>query len=247
MSIGEYLRAEREKRGLSLTDVEKETKIRVKYLQALESENFQEIPGRAYVLGFLRAYARFLGIDEEEIVAAYKQQHPEESWEVFSPEQAKEEVEEGEFRGDRKTQLFQGKRLLSGIVMIFILGVLIFSVVFFSLRQTEEPSPSPPSRFSVPQETPQLTDESEESKEELGVEVKLVATEECWVLVRQDGEEIFSGIMRPGETKTFRAEETIWLKLGNAGGVEVYFNGKKVPPLGHHGEVVTKEFTKHFL
>ncbi len=245
MSIGEYLRTEREKKGLSLTDVEKETKIRVKYLQALESENFQEIPGRAYVLGFLRAYARFLGIDEEEIVSTYKQQHPDEFWEV-SLEQIKEEGEKGEFRENRKVQLFrlfENKRFLGRMVAIFVLGALIFGAIFFGARQTEEPSPSPSPRISVPQEPSPLTHDSEENKEkELGVELKLVATEECWVLVRQDGKEIFSGIMRPGETKTFRAKETIWLKLGNAGGVEVYFNGKKVPSLGRRGEVVTKEF-----
>jgi cytoskeleton protein RodZ len=60
MKIGEILRTERESRGLSLIDVEEETKIRAKYLQALEEENYDEIPGEAYCMGFLRNYARFL-------------------------------------------------------------------------------------------------------------------------------------------------------------------------------------------
>lgn len=52
MNIGDLLRAERENKGLSLFDVEEKTKIRSKYLQALEEENFEEIPGEAYRIGF---------------------------------------------------------------------------------------------------------------------------------------------------------------------------------------------------
>ncbi|MDD4260829.1 MAG: helix-turn-helix domain-containing protein, partial [Syntrophaceticus schinkii] len=72
MKIGEILRTERESRGLSLIDVEEETKIRAKYLQALEEENYDEIPGEAYCMRFLRNYARFLEIDPEPLIYQYR-------------------------------------------------------------------------------------------------------------------------------------------------------------------------------
>jgi cytoskeletal protein RodZ len=61
--IGSSLRQARQHRGLELADVERETHIRVKYLGALEDERFDVLPGHAYVRGFLRTYAEFLGLD----------------------------------------------------------------------------------------------------------------------------------------------------------------------------------------
>jgi cytoskeletal protein RodZ len=72
MEIGDLLRREREKKGLSLSDVENDTKIRVRYIQALETEQFEIIPGEVYRLGFLKNYARLLDLDPETIIASYK-------------------------------------------------------------------------------------------------------------------------------------------------------------------------------
>jgi len=67
--IGETLRAARRERGLTLQAVQQELRIREKYLQALEAENFSDIPGTVYARGFLRSYARFLDLDAEALVA----------------------------------------------------------------------------------------------------------------------------------------------------------------------------------
>ena len=65
--IGNFLRERREERGISLIEVEKDLKIRKKYLQALEEGNMDIIPGRTYIVGYLRNYSKYLGIDEENI------------------------------------------------------------------------------------------------------------------------------------------------------------------------------------
>lgn len=65
--IGDFLRERREERGISLIEVEKDLKIRKKYLQALEEGNIDMIPGRTYIIGYLRNYSKYLGIDEENI------------------------------------------------------------------------------------------------------------------------------------------------------------------------------------
>jgi hypothetical protein len=70
--IGEGLRAERERLGLSLKQAEADTRIRTRYLLALEEERFDDLPGDAYVRGFLRCYATYLGLDGGRYLAAYR-------------------------------------------------------------------------------------------------------------------------------------------------------------------------------
>src|SRR6266496_984946 len=66
--IGPSLREARERRGLSYADIEPHTRIRSRYLRALEEEKFDLIPARAYTVGFLREYADFLGLDGQQFV-----------------------------------------------------------------------------------------------------------------------------------------------------------------------------------
>jgi len=70
--IGERLKAMREEKGLSLAEISETTKIRVRYLQALEEGNLDILPGAVYTIGFVRAYMRSVGCQDEEIVNAYK-------------------------------------------------------------------------------------------------------------------------------------------------------------------------------
>lgn len=70
--IGETLRNAREAKRLSLKDVSKDTNIVVKYLEALESEDFDKFPSETYLLGFLRSYAEYLRLDADELIQAYK-------------------------------------------------------------------------------------------------------------------------------------------------------------------------------
>jgi len=65
--IGNFLRERREAKGISLIEVEKDLKIRKKYLQAIEEGNVDVIPGKAYFIGYLRNYSKYLDIDEENI------------------------------------------------------------------------------------------------------------------------------------------------------------------------------------
>ena len=74
MRIGEVLRDARQRAGLELRDVEQRTKIRLKYLRALESEDWGELPTSAYAKGFLRTYAQLLGLDAEALVDEYRRQ-----------------------------------------------------------------------------------------------------------------------------------------------------------------------------
>lgn len=75
LPIGQTLRAARLERGLELSDVERATRIRVRFLRAMEEEDWDALPGPAYARGFLDSYARLLGLDAEALVAEFKRDH----------------------------------------------------------------------------------------------------------------------------------------------------------------------------
>jgi cytoskeleton protein RodZ len=72
LEIGEVLRSARSRLGVDIYTAEQNTKIRTKYLQALEDEEWDVLPGPTYVKGFLRTYARYLGLDADALVDAYR-------------------------------------------------------------------------------------------------------------------------------------------------------------------------------
>lgn len=71
LSFGEALRRERELRRIALRDVSEATKINIRYLEALERNEFTYLPAGAFTRGFIRSYARFIGTDETEMINAY--------------------------------------------------------------------------------------------------------------------------------------------------------------------------------
>ena len=71
-SFGENLRREREMRGVTVEEISAATKISVRFLHALEEEEFSKLPGGVFNRSFIRAYARYLGLDEEPVIAEYQ-------------------------------------------------------------------------------------------------------------------------------------------------------------------------------
>jgi cytoskeleton protein RodZ len=70
-SFGERLKREREMRGVSLEEIAESTKIGKRHLQALETEDFDQLPGGIFNKGFVRAYSKYLGLDEEQAVTDF--------------------------------------------------------------------------------------------------------------------------------------------------------------------------------
>lgn len=121
-SIGNILRTERETQGRTLTEVSKAVYIKTKYLSALEEENFAAIPGEVYVKGFIRAYASYLGMDGEELVAQYD--GPSESilLQKETPT-AVTEVGKGRRRRRRKTVSWPEITIIIGVILFILLIV----------------------------------------------------------------------------------------------------------------------------
>ncbi|HMK31323.1 MAG TPA: helix-turn-helix domain-containing protein [Terriglobales bacterium] len=126
--FGERLRREREMRGIALDEISTATKISNRFLRALEEEKFDQLPGGIFNKGFVRAYAKFLGIDEDQAIADYTSA-------VGAPLESEQDVELTETleRWKRpEPEELQAKRSeerssWSAIAVLVVLGVLVFA------------------------------------------------------------------------------------------------------------------------
>jgi len=232
--IGDVLRNTRQVKGISLREVEEATKIRQRYLEALENSDYEQIPGRVYALGFLRNYARFLGLDAQELIERFKAEYP-----------VKEDLQPVEEIGSSIHGLASRKKNL----LLLILGVFIFlwSVNwlynFCQSYFSESPAPSTtePGLVTEPQPDNQQEPVAPVPRIE-GVEVTIKATGDCWTDVVIDGTSSFAGTLRAGDEKVFQGQEEIKITLGSAGVVELTVNGQGWPFLGKPGDVVRVTF-----
>ena len=72
-SLGEFLRQEREKRGITLEQVASATKINVKILHLLESDHYSDLPAKPFVRGFVSSYAKFIGLDVQDVITRFSE------------------------------------------------------------------------------------------------------------------------------------------------------------------------------
>jgi len=242
IGIGEIFKATRLKLGLSLTDVENETKIRSKYLEAIEEENFELIPGRVYLKGFIRTYAKYLGIDDNEEIVRFLEDFRAPTYEI---------EKEGAFqqKSDPKGIPRKYITVILGIVAILVLlGVQNFYEKFLKQEVVAPPVDSgspivnPPSSLTP---EPVVTPENElPQKKQLIIEIMDLtsAKEACWVRVHVDDNLAFEGTLYQGEQKSFEAQEKIKIKLGNAGAAKLILGENDLGTLGNVNQVVEKEF-----
>jgi cytoskeleton protein RodZ len=103
-----------------------------------------------------------------------------------------------------------------------------------------EPAQTQPAQTQPSQDVPITADTDSLS----GVALNLSATEKTWLSVTSGGRQIFSGVLEPSETKVLTGLEMAQMKVGNAGGIEVQWNGKPIGPIGLRGEVRVVVFTQ---
>jgi cytoskeletal protein RodZ len=226
IEIGSSLRQARQQRRLDLADVERSTRIRAKYLNALEEERFEVLPGAAYVRGFLRTYADALGLDGNLLVEAYNDLHapPEDELPAIQP-----------------TSLRMPAARLARPVAVLVLGVVVFGGVAVwqlgftnakrttippasaaQVRHVAKPAAKPPARTTKPAVAAPAT-------------LVLRATDgDCWVLVRsgsESGEVVYEGTLRAGSTLRFGLKkQKLWVRLGAPWNVEAKARGKALGP-----------------
>jgi len=240
--LGELLRETRQEKRASLAEVEKATKIRQKYLEALEEGDHTKLPGEAFVRGFLRNYALYLGLDPDEVMALYKEEGGETTVAPIQPV-ARPLSSPSWLTPD----LFIAAAIL---LIIGLFGVWAYqqylvplavatptpsvSVVIATIPQSATPTPT-----TAPTPTPFLTPTPIPFK---GIKVRFDVVQRTWLRVIVDGEQVFEGILDKGATRTWVGQERIAVRCGNAGGVVITVNERSEGPLGRSGQVVDREW-----
>jgi cytoskeleton protein RodZ len=231
MSLGQRMRNERENQGFSLDDVEQETKIRKLYINAIEEENFDILPERVYATGFVKRYARFLHLNEDEIVEEFKT--------LAYKDNETPKKENIEFVGPdsrAKGMRFSLKNLAIAAVFLVVVIWLGNTLVGYLTR---EGKPSDQVKPPVVEETQKQPSQPAVVKQ---AKVSITSVQKCWLQVKVDDVVQFEGIMQPGEQKDFIGKNKVNIHAGNAGGLSVQLNGKNLTSLGANGEVVQYEF-----
>lgn len=249
--IGETLVAARRQQGVALSDAAAETRVRESYLAALEEEDFAALGGDVYVKGFLRSYARFLRLDPEPLIATYRA-HYERPADEMAP-LAHQPV--APMLNDGRPGLVIG----AGVLAIVLVVLAIIGLVGGDDPEEQDLGAAPPPVETVlpsPQDvaptedppddepTAEPTEDGTEVLTTDGVELTLeLDGGPSWMRVTVDGVKQIEGEQPEGETLTFSAEESITVRIGDAGVVNVTVNGEDRGTLGKRAEVVEQTFT----
>ncbi len=216
--VGDILKKKREELGQDLLEISRTLKISYTYLKAIEDETFEKLPEEVYVKGYIREYAEILNIDPEIVIKAYNQQ--------VSPPQAenKEALEKDALKRKRS----KIKLLLTPLLLLLLVITVTF-ILFPSSPRKKEISISPPpvetmGKNILKTDTPHI--------------LKVFAIDTTWLLIAVDNTTTKDMILKPGESIELQAKTGFSLKIGNAGGVKLIFDGKEIGKLGEKGQVV---------
>jgi cytoskeleton protein RodZ len=239
--IGNSLREARLRQNLDFGSVETGTKIRSKYIQALEGEHFEVLPGETYVKGFLRTYAEFLGLDGQLYVDEFNSRFASAEEPLAGSSSPPRSRRERHRVGDSN---------LVVVALAAIVAVTILVVVAFGFG-SEEPTADP----SVPQQTESTqpntgttatsTSAGEGGNDEKPDQAKLVLTAadgDCWLSVRAGGargEQLFVGTLEQGQRQAF-TRKRLWVQVGQPAVLDVTLNGFRIADFpAESGAVVT--------
>ncbi len=196
-SFGDNLRRERELRGITLREIAEATKISVRFLQALEQDKIDVLPGGLFPRAFVRQYARYLGLDTEKLVAEYLYLHDELPVPDNRPPGARPRL-----------------RVSPGTLFF---GAVAVAAIVLSARRSTEPAKSARGATSAPVVTvqpavlpgdrvyPAPGTAAPPPSTTQGLTLTLTAQQSCWVEARADGQTVISRVLSEGETETLEA------------------------------------------
>lgn len=251
-SPGAYLKREREARGISLEDISRPTKIRVGLLAAIERDDFDALPAVPFVKGFIQAYCKYLGLDVQDALLRY-----EAYLRTIAENEAAALAQKSEvIIPDSKTSPLHPPLTMLALAAIAVL-ILISGIYILSKKQ---PSPVPDSSHSQAQ----VENKGETTKQEMSPPVRseevrseeikplpsvniadrgeltlvVEAIQPAWIRTQIDDRNPFEVSLKEGEKVKWHAKQRFSLLIGNAGGVNVIFNGNPMGKLGDDGKVV---------
>jgi hypothetical protein len=220
--IGTSLREARLRQGLDFPELEQGTKIRAKYLRALEDEQFDVLPAQTYVKGFLRSYAEYLGLDGQLYVDEYNSRFV-----VGEEEQPS--------RPRRSAPPPRGVQVQSRVVLLTLLGIAAVTALVIVAWTRGEPQKVPPVGLG----TAQTRSSQTPARPAVPVNtVRLIVRAKrgpCWLSVHRGsatGSILFQGTLDQGQDQIFRARR-LWITLDRPENLLMILNGRtRLLPVG---------------
>ncbi len=249
--LGDEFRAAREARHLSLSDVSEQIHIRSVYLQCIEDEEWSAIAAPVYVRGFIRTYARYLGLDPESAVQRLNAMLGESATKAHDPALVKPAKRSRPARTGRSPSAWLWMAVGIAVLLVAFVGYRAYEI------QTADPEPDPSAVVVATPSAPPVELASpgdiespapvasaahaavvpKVAKPAQTLVVSVTAT--SWLLVKVDGAQVVEGTYPAGTIKRFHGKSAI-IRAGNAGGVDLTVNGKHLGPLGALGSVVDR-------
>jgi hypothetical protein len=254
---GVLLRHAREGRGLSIDDLSRTTKIRTTTLAALEAGDLPHLPAAIYTRGFVKAYAREVGLDAESAADEYLAQieplrahHPPPGGGEGPLPDVAHSVDAA---GDSHHVPAAGpvRRFAPLITAAAVVGLIIYIASFNREAAREADRPAAASKAPVSDAGPAggTTDARRDpdaltAADRDGLRVVLATERECWLSAQVDGERVVARLLQAGERQTLDVSDEAVLRVGDAGAISISINGRAGRPLGRSGQPLTIRVTK---
>jgi cytoskeletal protein RodZ len=208
--IGSSLREARLRQGMDFPEIEAGTKIRGKYLRALEDEQFAQLPAQTYVKGFLRTYAEYLGLDGELYVDEFNSRY------VVGEE-------EPPIRARRTARPHARKRIAPILLLAALVGIALVTALVIAAWK----SGSPPAQHFAGMSPP--AKQTPRANAPASITLRGVRSG-AFVLIRKDdatGKVLFNGGLASGKTKHFTTKR-LWINTGTPENLRITVNAKRV-------------------
>lgn len=241
-SVGDRLRRARIGQGLSLEDVESTLHVRQHVVQALETDDFAGLPPTVYTRALIRDYARLVGLDPADLLERAVPMRPQDRNPIRPA-----------------IQPLDKPPLVSLKAVFIVAGIVLFGALLFYLysqlnsfadsvdtaQARAQPLPTQQSRSisalltPLPTPAPGPTEPPAPTPTPItGLLVEARVTERSWVQVWADGRSVLAQTLPPGTTRSFSADQSVRMRVGNAGGVDITANGIHQGRLGSTGQVL---------
>lgn len=238
-TFGQWLRSQREHRDVPLRSIADATKISIRYLQALEDDRYDVLPAPVFARGFLREYAKYVGLDADEVVTYYMSALGDSGSTHPDAEAAVERVVRSPWAS--VVLLLVGLAALLGVVA---------AISYWASHRSVTPAPPPaivapavaPPAVAPPIVVPPVAEvaavEPEPAEPLAALRVTVEFVERCWVEARVDRVQRISENYTAGESLRLEGEQAIFLTLGNPGGARIEVNGMALPVDAPAGRVL---------
>jgi len=246
-SFGEELRREREIRGISLKEISDATKISKRFLEAIERNDHHSLPAPVFTRGFVREYARYVGLNAEDMVNRYNYAAALDD-RIEKPPQIEKYPASPPRDITPKPKPKRGippayARVNRNAIAVFVIVLALASVAWWAVQkkavERETANEVPVTVTSAKPVALSTIAASAPNVDASKLRIEIEAINNSWVTLEADGETVLNTEMSRGERKNFEASHAFRFRtIGNAAGVVLRLNGMEVPQLGEEGEVI---------